>query len=482
MNFLQQPPRFLFFTGKGGVGKTSIACATALQLAEAGKRVLLVSTDPASNIGQVFDVVIGNHITAVPRVPNLSALEIDPEAAAQSYRDRLVGPVRGVLPDAVVRSIEEQLSGACTTEIAAFDEFTGLLVDSAQTAAFHHVIFDTAPTGHTIRLLQLPGAWSGFLESGKGDASCLGPLAGLEKNRSQYAAAVKALADASSTRLVLVARAQRSALREAERTRSELGNLGFARQYLVINGVYPQSGIAGDELAQALVNREQGALAQMPAGLAALPRDLIALKPFNLVGLESLRMLFRDVPGIVLSAPMATPAPAVSGTQSLAALVEQIAADGHGLVMVMGKGGVGKTTLAAAIAVSLAKRGMPVHLRIRRHIWQPRWRGRLITSMSVASIRMRNPSDTGSMSCRPKAPSWMPPKERCSKRTCARLARRRLRYFRHSLESSARLAASSSSWIRRPRDIHCCCSMRQEPTIATWCDRWTHPACTTRLR
>jgi arsenite/tail-anchored protein-transporting ATPase len=362
MNFLQQPPRFLFFTGKGGVGKTSIACATALQLAEAGKRVLLVSTDPASNIGQVFDVVIGNHITAVPRVPNLSALEIDPEAAAQSYRDRLVGPVRGVLPDAVVRSIEEQLSGACTTEIAAFDEFTGLLVDSAQTAAFHHVIFDTAPTGHTIRLLQLPGAWSGFLESGKGDASCLGPLAGLEKNRSQYAAAVKALADASSTRLVLVARAQRSALREAERTRSELGNLGFARQYLVINGVYPQSGIAGDELAQALVNREQGALAQMPAGLAALPRDLIALKPFNLVGLESLRMLFRDVPGIVLSAPMATPAPAVSGTQSLAALVEQIAADGHGLVMVMGKGGVGKTTLAAAIAVSLAKRGMPVHL------------------------------------------------------------------------------------------------------------------------
>lgn len=158
MRFLDQPPRFLFFTGKGGVGKTSIACATAVQLATAGKQVLLVSTDPASNVGQVFGVAIGNHITAIPTVANLSALEIDPQEAAQAYRDRIVGPVRGVLPDPVVKGIEEQLSGACTTEIAAFDEFTALLIDSALTAGFDHIIFDTAPTGHTIRLLQLPGA------------------------------------------------------------------------------------------------------------------------------------------------------------------------------------------------------------------------------------------------------------------------------------------------------------------------------------
>ena len=176
MKFLEHPPRFLFFTGKGGVGKTSIACATAIQLAEAGRRVLLVSTDPASNVGQVFGVSIGNKITAIAAVPGLFALEIDPQAAAQAYRDRIVGPVRGKLPEAVVKGIEEQLSGACTTEIAAFDEFTALLTDSALTADYDHVIFDTAPTGHTIRLLQLPGAWSGFLEAGKGDASCLGPL------------------------------------------------------------------------------------------------------------------------------------------------------------------------------------------------------------------------------------------------------------------------------------------------------------------
>ena len=180
MKFLDNAPRFLFFTGKGGVGKTSLACATAMQLAAQGQRVLLVSTDPASNVGQVFGLSIGNQVTAIPEVARLWALEIDPKAAAQGYRDRIVGPVRGVLPDDVVKGIEEQLSGACTTEIAAFDEFTALLTDERLDARYEHIVFDTAPTGHTIRLLQLPGAWSGFLESGKGDASCLGPLAGLE--------------------------------------------------------------------------------------------------------------------------------------------------------------------------------------------------------------------------------------------------------------------------------------------------------------
>ena len=264
MKFLDQPPRFLFFTGKGGVGKTSIACATAIQLAANGKHVLLVSTDPASNVGQVFGISIGNTVTHVPAVPNLSALEIDPQAAAQVYRDRIVGPVRGILPDDVVRGIEEQLSGACTTEIAAFDEFTSLLVDSPLTADYDHIVFDTAPTGHTIRLLQLPGAWSGFLEEGKGDASCLGPLAGLEKQREQYKAAVEALADDKRTRLILVARAQQSTLREVARTHEELAGIGLKQQHLVINGILPKIEAETDSLAAAIYKREQAALNAIP--------------------------------------------------------------------------------------------------------------------------------------------------------------------------------------------------------------------------
>jgi len=361
MKFLDQAPRFLFFTGKGGVGKTSIACASALELARLNKRVLLVSTDPASNVGQVFGISIGNQITNVAEVPNLSALEIDPQAAAQAYRDRIVGPVRGVLPESVVKGIEEQLSGACTTEIAAFDEFTGLLTDGALTQEFDHIIFDTAPTGHTIRMLQLPGAWSGFLEDGKGDASCLGPLAGLEKQRTQYKAAVDALADPLKTRLVLVARAQAATLNEAVRTHGELAGTGLSKQYLVINGVFPESEAVHDPLAQAIFKREQAVLAHLPKALCDLPTDQIALKAFNLFGLAALKQLL-DTESTVLAMPDVPLVVPKINAPNLASLVDEIALDGHGLVMLMGKGGVGKTTLAAAVAVELATRGFPVHL------------------------------------------------------------------------------------------------------------------------
>ena len=359
MVFLKQPPRFLFFTGKGGVGKTSIACATAMQLADDGKRVLLVSTDPASNVGQVFGVTIGNQITAISAMERLFALEIDPQAAAQIYRDRIVGPVRGILPESVVKSIEEQLSGACTTEIAAFDEFTSLLTDTALHARFDHIVFDTAPTGHTIRLLQLPGAWSSFIEEGKGDASCLGPLAGLLKQRTQYKEAVDALAAPLHTRMVLVSRAQNATLQEVARTSQELAAIGISQHYLVINGLLPESETRHDDLAKAIFAREQAALSAMPEILKALPCDHLTLKSFNLVGLDALRQLLTE------NVPQQLPErdqPITINAPGLSSLVDEIAADSHGLIMFMGKGGVGKTTLAAAVAVELAKRGFPTHL------------------------------------------------------------------------------------------------------------------------
>ncbi len=360
MRFLQEAPRFLFFTGKGGVGKTSIACATAVRLANEGRRVLLVSTDPASNVGQVFGVTIGDKITPIPQVAGLDALEIDPQEAAQNYRDKIVGPLRGVASEQDVRRAEEQLSGACTTEIAAFDEFTELLVDSELTSKYDHIIFDTAPTGHTIRLLQLPGAWSGFLETGKGDASCLGPLAGLDKQRTQYRDAVNALSDPQRTRLILVARAQRSSLAEVERTHHELDAIGLKQQYLVVNGVMPERAALNDPLARAIITREQQALTNLSATLRALPYDEVELKPFNLVGLDALRTLLdpnaESIEQTTVDLPEHLDAPRLS------VIVDAIVADGHGLVMLMGKGGVGKTTIAAAVAVELARRGNPVHL------------------------------------------------------------------------------------------------------------------------
>lgn len=359
MQFLQDPPNFLFFTGKGGVGKTSIACATAITLAEQGRRVLLVSTDPASNVAQVLGVAIGNSITAIEDVPGLDALEIDPEEAAEAYRERIVGPVRGILPEKEIASITEQLSGSCTTEVASFNEFTALLTAPSVPGGYDHVVFDTAPTGHTVRLLQLPGSWTDFLESGKGDASCLGPLAGLEKQRSTYADAVNALQDATRTRLVLVARAQTSSLAEIDRTNHELGQIGIHATHVIINGVLPEQ--AGEEeLARTICAREQAALGAMPAAVAALPRDVIGLRATNMVGSCALRSLLTPSPGDLEDAEDAASTPPLPGP--LGVLVDQIEQDEHGLVLCMGKGGVGKTTVAAAIAVSLARRGHAVHL------------------------------------------------------------------------------------------------------------------------
>lgn len=349
-------PKFVFFTGKGGVGKTSLACATSVDLADAGQRVLLVSTDPASNVGQVFDTRIGNHITPIAHVPGLEALEIDPEAAAEDYRERILGPIRDTLPEKALASIREQLSGACTTEIAAFDEFTALLTDEALTGRYDHIIFDTAPTGHTIRLLKLPGAWSGFLETG-GDASCLGPLAGLDKQRERYAAAVQSLSDERLTRLVLVARPRESSLLEAARTQRELADIGIRNQHLAINGMMPADAL-GDALAASMIERERLAVEEMDSELAGLPQSLFYLRPENLVGLDALRRMNQPVETL----HTATPHGAMGDLPPLARLVDDIEADGKGLVMTMGKGGVGKTTIAAAVAVELAARGHEVLL------------------------------------------------------------------------------------------------------------------------
>lgn len=360
MELINKPTRYLFFTGKGGVGKTSTACATAIALAERGRRVLIVSTDPASNLDQVLGVALSSHPKAIGEVFGLSALNINPETAARDYRERVIGPYRGVLPKDSLSSIKEQLSGACTVEVAAFDEFTAYLAKDGEAADYDHIVFDTAPTGHTLRLLQLPAAWTGFMETNRRGASCLGPASGLKTQQESYAAAVKVLADPSQTTLVLVARPERGAVREAERTSRELESLGLRNQHLILNGIFSATDRT-DALAVALEARGQKVLGSLPPKLAALPKTEIPLLGYNLVGIQALRELL-ERGGQRATAKHRKASQPIPNLPPLSDLIDEIALKGNGLIMLMGKGGVGKTSLAASIAAELVARGFPVHL------------------------------------------------------------------------------------------------------------------------
>ena len=350
--FLKQATRYLFFTGKGGVGKTSLSTAAALALADAGKNVLLVSTDAASNLDEMLGIKLSNQAVTVPGAPGLSVLNIDPDNAAESYRQRVLAQVS----EAERPEVREQLSGACTTEIASFDEFSTLL--SEGDARYDHIVFDTAPTGHTLRLLSLPKAWSGFLAGNDRGASCLGPHSGLKMQEIRFKAALEALNDPARTTVILVARPDKGALEEAARTSQQLHELGLNHQRLAINGLFHASDRA-DAVACAIEDLGQQALAQMPASLLALPQDLVPLRAFDMVGLPALRALLNTAAGPITADAGVESLPSFAGLDKLA---DELASAGHGLIMVMGKGGVGKTTVAAALALGLIQRGKSVHL------------------------------------------------------------------------------------------------------------------------
>ncbi|OIB00876.1 arsenical pump-driving ATPase [Paenibacillus sp. LC231] len=347
---------YLFFTGKGGVGKTSTASATAISLADAGKRVLLVSTDPASNLQDVFGMTLSNHPVQIQGAPNLYVANLDPETAASEYKAQVVDPYRGKLPDTVIATMEEQLSGACTVEIAAFNEFSTLLTNQELKAGFDHILFDTAPTGHTLRLLQLPTAWSGFLDESTHGASCLGPLAGLESKKELYSNALATLNDEQQTILVLVTRPDRSPLLEAARASFELRETGMNNQILVMNGTFVLHSNP-DPISEAFYKRQQIALDAMPENLKTIPHYEIPLVPYNLTGLTHLRQLFSLIEQSLSSENVEQ-----ISAPPLSTLIRDIASSGVRVVFTMGKGGVGKTTVASAIAVGLAEQGHRVHL------------------------------------------------------------------------------------------------------------------------
>ncbi len=346
--------KYLFYTGKGGVGKTSTACATAVTLADSGKRVLLISTDPASNLQDVFNTDLDNKGIAIKEIPNLIVANLDPVQAAEEYRESVIAPYRGQLPDAVLDNMEEQLSGSCTVEIAAFNEFSKFITDEKVQKEYDHIIFDTAPTGHTLRMLQLPSAWSNFISESTHGASCLGQLSGLESKKEVYKKAVETLADGALTTLILVSRPEEAPLKEAERASKELAEIGVKNQTMVINGVLTSY---DDRTSESLYKKQQNALTEMPNGLQRITTYMVPLRAYNITGIENVRsLLTKDHYTVSDEKLNARTIP------QLKDVIDDLYNSNKKVIFTMGKGGVGKTTIAAAIALGLSKKGKKVHL------------------------------------------------------------------------------------------------------------------------
>jgi len=346
--------KYLFYTGKGGGGKTSAACATAVNLCDNGKKVLLISTDPASNLQDVFNTDLDNKGTNIVEVPNLTVVNLDPIKAAAEYRESIISPYRGKLPDAVINSMEEQLSGSCTVEIAAFNEFTNFITDEKAQEAYDHIIFDTAPTGHTLRMLQLPSAWSNFISENTHGASCLGQLSGLEEKKETYKNAVATLADTKITTLILVSRPEMAPLKEADRASNELSEIGINNQLLLVNGILTAY---DDSISESLYKKQQSALSDIPEGLRGLPQYAIPLRAYNITGIENVRALLIKENSTVRNEKVNA-----HTIPNLKDVVDDLYKENKKVIFTMGKGGVGKTTIAAAIALGLSAKGRKVHL------------------------------------------------------------------------------------------------------------------------
>ncbi len=346
--------KYLFYTGKGGVGKTSTACATAVLLADSGRKVLLISTDPASNLQDVFGTDLNNKGVPIDEVPNLVVANLDPILAAAEYRESVIAPYRGLLPDTVLNNMEEQLSGSCTVEIAAFNEFSKFITDEKIQEDYDYVIFDTAPTGHTLRMLQLPSAWSNFISENTHGASCLGQLSGLESKKEIYKNAVETLANGSLTTLILVSRPEETPLKEAERASKELSEIGVSNQTLIINGILTSY---DDDISMGLYKKQQRALANIPEGLKNIVTLTIPLRAYNITGIDNIRALLHKDSYMIREETVNA-----SVIPQLKDVIEDLYHTNKKVIFTMGKGGVGKTTIAASIALGLAAKGKKVHL------------------------------------------------------------------------------------------------------------------------
>lgn len=346
--------KYLFFTGKGGTGKTSTACSIAVNLADKGKKVFLVSTDPASNLQDVFDTELTNKPKDIHGVKNLKVANLDPITSAMEYRESVVGPYRGILPESAIKNMEEQLSGSCTVEIASFNEFSRIITDEQINRENDYIIFDTAPTGHTLRMLMLPSAWSEFIDASKFGASCLGQLSGLGDKKEVYHNAMNVLKDESKTMLFLIARPEDTPLKEAAKSSNELRQIGINNQILILNGMLLEY---DDEISTNIYLKQNEALNNIPAILNKIPIYILPLRGYNIIGIDSIRNFITKDYYTDKSEKLIC-----NDIKGLKKVIDNIESNNKKIIFTMGKGGTGKTTIASAIALELSNRGKNVVL------------------------------------------------------------------------------------------------------------------------
>lgn len=353
---------YLFFSGKGGVGKTSMACATAVGEAERGRKTLIVTTDPASNLADVFEQPIGHQVTPIAGVRNLWAMEIDPDRATEEYRERILGPFRAVMPEDVVKILEEQFRSPCTTEMASFDRF----VDFMDSEDFDLVIFDTAPTGHTIRLLELPVDWSRHIEeSAKGSGqTCLGPVQAIQESKTKYDRAIALLTNPAHTRFIFVLQPEQTAIFETERSAKELHGIGVESQELIVNGIL-RAEVCDQPFFRKRYEMQQRHLAEIRSRFPLPIREML-LRDAEVKGVTTLREVALALQGTptpakpAAASPASAPISAPTGRLSRGELLNLLLPrNGQGkAIFFAGKGGVGKTSVSCIAALHLARQGL----------------------------------------------------------------------------------------------------------------------------
>jgi len=310
----------LFFGGKGGVGKTTCSSAFALEGARRGRRVLLVSTDPAHSTSDIFERRIGPEEREIE--PGLTAIEIDAEREAARYVGDVRRDIERMFSPAVIRHAYRQIEMAAASpgllEVALLDRMIDLIVERG--ARYDLIVFDTAPTGHTVQLLRMPevmDTWiqalvkhrraileidSGTESTGTWGPASAGPsgsedpvLTALERRHQRLKLLRSRLLDRGNTSFVLVTIPERLSIEETARTAETLAATGIDVGALIVNRILPD-GLQG-EFFTARKAQEDQHLAEIDRRFPRMRRIRVHQLSRDVYGLASLKAVSDELIG-----------------------------------------------------------------------------------------------------------------------------------------------------------------------------------------